>query len=114
MSRCLRDGVSRDSTSRQSDYSIASAAAQICAEDSGVVTNVRLGIGSVGDYPELLNVAELIGTPLNDNLIKDIVESATAEIETVEDLHASGVSKKSGHGIGLYEHYLTRVTTSRD
>ena len=48
----------------------------------------------MGDYPELLNVAELIGTPLNDNLIKDIVESATAEIETVEDLHASAAYRK--------------------
>jgi CO/xanthine dehydrogenase FAD-binding subunit len=79
---------------RKSDYALASAAAQINAEVGVGVTGIYLGVGSVGDFPEPLDVDGLIGTSLDDAVIGDVVHAAMEVVETVEDLHASAAYRK--------------------
>ena len=79
---------------RRSDYALASAAAQIDADADGTVTAIHLGVGSVGDFPERLDVDGLLGTVLDDASITDAVAAAIEAIETVEDLHASAAYRK--------------------
>ena len=79
---------------RQSDYALASAAAQINAEAGAGVTSIHLGVGAVGDFPERLDVDGLVGTSLDDASIADAVHAAVQDLETVEDLHATAAYRK--------------------
>ncbi len=84
---------------RKSDYALASAAAQINAAPDGTITDIFLGVGSVGDFPERLDVDGLMGaaaTPadLDDAAIADAVTTAMGAVETVEDLHATAAYRK--------------------
>ena len=79
---------------RRSDYALASAAAQIDADNDGTVTAIHLGIGSVGDFPERLDVDGLLGITMDDASITDAVAEAIDAIETVEDMHASAAYRK--------------------
>ena len=79
---------------RRSDYALASAAAQINFDSKGAAKTIRVGVGSIGDFPERLDVDHLLKTDLNDELIVATVKTAIAEIETVDDLHASAEYRK--------------------
>ena len=79
---------------RKSDYALASAAAQINFAAGSGVTSIHLGVGSVGDFPERLDVDQLCGTPLDDAAIADAVHAAMQMVETVEDLHATAAYRK--------------------
>ena len=52
--------------------------------------------GSIGDFPERLDVDHLLKTDLNDESIVATVKTAITEIETVDDLHASAEYRKRG------------------
>ena len=75
--------------SRRSDYAFASAAAQVVLDDDGSCLEVRLGVGSVGDVPERRDIDALCGSQLSDGEIEEAVGTALADLETVDDLHAS-------------------------
>jgi len=79
---------------RKSDYALASAAAQVNFVAGSGVTSIHLGVGSVGDFPERLDVDQLCGTPLDDAAIADAIHAAMQMVETVEDLHATAAYRK--------------------
>jgi CO/xanthine dehydrogenase FAD-binding subunit len=79
---------------RRSDYALASAAAQIDADEAGTPTAIHLGVGAIGDFPEKLDVDRLMSSGLGDAAIADAVTDAMAMLETVEDLHASAAYRK--------------------
>jgi CO/xanthine dehydrogenase FAD-binding subunit len=79
---------------RRSDYALASAAAQIDADETGTPTAIHLGVGSIGDFPERLDVDQLLSSGLGDAAITDTVTGAMAMLETVEDMHASAAYRK--------------------
>ncbi|MDC1383112.1 FAD binding domain-containing protein [Candidatus Puniceispirillum sp.] len=79
---------------RRSDYALASAAAQISASVDGRIEKIDVGVGSVGDFPERLKVDALLTSDLGDDTISQVLHAAMADIETVEDLHASAAYRK--------------------
>lgn len=79
----------REVASRRSDYAFASAGAQIVLGADGTCDEARLGIGSVGDTPVAVDVSGLAGTALADEDIRGAVAEALADLETVDDLHAT-------------------------
>ena len=79
---------------RRSDYALASAAAQISANANGKIEKIHVGVGSVGDFPERLDVDALLTSDLGDDTISEVLHAAMADIETVEDLHASAAYRK--------------------
>lgn len=79
---------------RRSDYALASAAAQINLGADGTVTAIHLGVGSIGDFPERLDVDSLLSTDLTDAALSAAVTDAIAMIDTVDDLHASASYRK--------------------
>ena len=79
---------------RRSDDALASAAAQINVEPGTGIKRICLAVGSIGDFPERLDVGMLSDTALDDKSIKDAVHDAMQYIETVGDLHASAEYRK--------------------
>lgn len=79
---------------RKSDYALASAAAQINFDANGNVETILVGVGSIGDFPERLEVDSLATTDLGDDSITSTVQTAISKIETVTDLHASAAYRK--------------------
>jgi CO/xanthine dehydrogenase FAD-binding subunit len=76
-------------SARQSDFAFVAAAAQIALDDDGRCLDVALGLGGVGDRALRIDVSPLIGEIITPALIADLVRSATADLETSSDLHAS-------------------------
>lgn len=79
---------------RRSDYALASAAAQINADNDGKIVDIHLGVGSVSDFPERLDVSGLLASDLGDDAISSVVYEAMSSIETVGDLHATASYRK--------------------
>ena len=75
--------------SRRSDYAFASAGAQVVLDADGTCKTALLGIGSVGDTPVAMDVAGLSGTRLTDGDIAAAVQAALADLDCVDDLHAT-------------------------
>ncbi|MBF9036111.1 hypothetical protein HKCCE2091_17835 [Rhodobacterales bacterium HKCCE2091] len=75
--------------SRRSDYAFASAGAQVVLDDDGACVQALLGIGSVGDVPVAVDVSDLAGTRLTDDDLKGAIEAALADLDCVDDLHAT-------------------------
>ncbi|WP_158625910.1 FAD binding domain-containing protein [Arsenicitalea aurantiaca] len=76
-------------SSRKSDFAFASAAAQLVLDADGACSELRVGVGGVGDVPLKLDAEALCGTRLADAEIRDFAVAAMADVETVGDLHAS-------------------------
>ena len=76
-------------SARQSDFAFVAAAAQVALDDDGRCLDVALGLGGVGDRALRIDVSPLIGEIITPALIADLVRSATADLETSSDLHAS-------------------------
>jgi len=76
---------------RRSDFAFVSAAAQIELTDDGKAKRIAIGIGAATDFPIRLESAEkqLAGTALDESRVKDAVRAALADIEPLQDLHAS-------------------------
>lgn len=75
--------------SRGGDYAFASAGAQIVLDEDGVCLEALLGIGSVGDVPVRIDVSALAGHRLDDAAIAEVTHQTLADLETVDDLHAT-------------------------
>lgn len=76
---------------RSSDFAFVSAAAQVELDAAGQCKRIAIGVGAVTDFPMRLESAEqqLTGGALDDAAIKDAVTAALADIEAMDDLHAS-------------------------
>ena len=76
---------------RRSDFAFVAAAAQVELGDDGICNRIAIGIGAVTDSPLRLDGVEkqLIGTSLEDGKAKDALRAALADIEPLDDLHAS-------------------------
>lgn len=81
-------------SARRSDFAFVSAAAQVAIDDDGRCVEVALGIGGAGERPLKLDIARLVGTNLDSKLVADAVASATADLETLDDLHASAAYRR--------------------
>jgi CO/xanthine dehydrogenase FAD-binding subunit len=83
-------------SARKSDFALVAAAAQVALDADGRCTALAVGLGGAGDTPVRLDsVAEaLIGSRLEEEAIREAVENATADFETADDLHASGVYRR--------------------
>lgn len=76
---------------RRSDFAFVSAAAQLTLQPDGACRRLALGIGAATEFPIRLQTAEraLLGTRLDEAVVRAAVEHALREIETLADLHAS-------------------------
>jgi len=76
---------------RRSDFAFVSAAAQIELSADGICKRVAIGVGAATDFPIRLDSAEeqLKGTALDAKAVNAAVREALADIEALEDLHAS-------------------------
>jgi CO/xanthine dehydrogenase FAD-binding subunit len=81
-------------SARRSDFAFVSAAAQVAIDDDGRCIEVALGIGGAGERPLKLDMAQLVGTDLDSKLLSDAVAAATADLETLDDLHASAAYRR--------------------
>lgn len=76
-------------SARQSDFAFVAAAAQVALDDAGRCVEATLGLGGVGDRAIRIDVAPLVGGAPTRAAIADVVRSATADLETSSDLHAT-------------------------
>jgi CO/xanthine dehydrogenase FAD-binding subunit len=78
-------------SARPGDFAFAAAAAQIGLDTDGVCRRAALGIGALSAFPLRLDqVAKAIeGTRAEENVVREMVRAALADIEPLSDLHAS-------------------------
>ncbi|MBI2716022.1 MAG: FAD binding domain-containing protein [Rhizobiales bacterium] len=76
---------------RRSDFAFVSAAAQVELGDDGKAKRIAIGVGAATDFPLRLESAEqqLKGGALDDAKVRAALREALADIEPLEDLHAS-------------------------
>jgi CO/xanthine dehydrogenase FAD-binding subunit len=76
-------------SARKSDFALVAAAAQLALDAEGRCVDAALGLSGIGDRAIALDVSPLIGERPTAALISDLVRSATQNIETIADLHAT-------------------------
>jgi CO/xanthine dehydrogenase FAD-binding subunit len=76
---------------RRGDFAFVSAAAQVQLGGDGACQRIAIGVGAATDFPLRLAGAEeqLVGTRLDAKAVQKVVREVLADIETLEDLHAS-------------------------
>lgn len=76
---------------RSSDFAFVSAAVQLKLADDGNCERITIGIGAVTDFPIRLDSAAeaLTGTKLGGADVREAVRAALADVEPMDDLHAS-------------------------
>jgi CO/xanthine dehydrogenase FAD-binding subunit len=76
---------------RRSDFAFVAAAAQVELSDEGKCKRIAIGVGAATECPLRLVAAEkqLTGTALDEGEVKDAIRAALADIEPLDDLHAS-------------------------
>ncbi|HMJ41045.1 MAG TPA: FAD binding domain-containing protein [Pseudolabrys sp.] len=81
---------------RRSDFAFVAAAAQVELGPDGKCKRIAIGVGAATDFPMRLDSAEqqLTGTALDEAAIKDAVTDALADIDALDDLHASAAYRK--------------------
>jgi len=81
---------------RRSDFAFVSAAAQVELTDDGKCKRIAIGVGAATDIPIRLDSAEqqLKGSTLDGGKIKAAVAEALADIEPLDDLHASAAYRR--------------------
>ena len=81
---------------RRSDFAFVSAAAQIERGNDGKAKRIAIGVGAATDCPIRLYAAEmqLTNTTLDAAKVKSAVIEALADIEPLEDLHATGAYRR--------------------
>jgi CO/xanthine dehydrogenase FAD-binding subunit len=83
-------------SARKSDFALVAAAVQVALDADGRCTALAVGLGGVGDTPVRLDAVTegLIGSRLEDKIVRDAVEAATADLDTADDLHASAAYRR--------------------
>jgi CO/xanthine dehydrogenase FAD-binding subunit len=81
---------------RRSDFAFVSSAVQVQLDADGKCKRIAIGVGAATDFPMRLDSAEqqLIGTTLDTAKVKDAVTEALADIEALDDLHATAAYRK--------------------
>lgn len=81
----------REVASRQGDFAIVAAAAQVALDGDGTCTRVAAALGGVAPRPVRIAALEdaLTGTRLEDRAIDAALASVEAVIEPDDDLHAT-------------------------
>ena len=76
---------------RRSDFAFVAAAAQVVLDGGGKCKRIAIGVGAATDVPIRLESAEtqLTGSVLDEKTVTDAVRAALADIEPLDDLHAS-------------------------
>ncbi|HEY4073053.1 MAG TPA: FAD binding domain-containing protein [Herbaspirillum sp.] len=90
---------------RHGDFAIVSAAAQLSIDRDGVCTRAALGVGGAAQtampFPDLAQ--QLVGSRLDDQLLRDVAQEAAKKVEPTGDLQASVA----------YRHHLAGVYAER-
>jgi CO/xanthine dehydrogenase FAD-binding subunit len=83
-------------SARKSDFALVAAAAQVALDADGRCTALAVGLGGAGDTPVRLDAVteKLIGSRLEDEIVRDAVEAAAADLDTADDLHASAAYRR--------------------
>lgn len=76
-------------SARQSDFAFVAAAAQLALDEDGRCLDATLGFGGVGDRAVRVDISPLVGESPSQGVIEDLVRTATRDIETSSDLHAT-------------------------
>lgn len=81
---------------RRSDFAFVSAAAQVEFDGAGTCKRIAIGVGAATDFPLRLASAEqqLTGGTLAPAAVKAAVTEALADIDALEDLHASAAYRR--------------------
>lgn len=81
-------------SARRSDFAFVSAAAQVALDDDGKCVELALGLGGASERPLRIDVASLVGSKLEQSRVVEAIQAATADIETMDDLHASAAYRR--------------------
>src|SRR5712671_7453853 len=86
---------------RHGDFAMVAAAAQIAIDGDGRCVRAAFGLGGVGGTPLAFPriAARLVGTRLDDAVVKDAADAAAAESEPGSDLHASAEYRRHLAGV---------------
>jgi len=86
---------------RHGDFAMVAAAAQIAVDGDGRCVRAAFGLGGVGGTPLAFPgiAARLVGTRLDDAVVKDAANAAAAESEPGSDLHASAEYRRHLAGV---------------
>jgi CO/xanthine dehydrogenase FAD-binding subunit len=81
---------------RASDFAFVSAAAQIELDADNKCKRIAIGVGAATDHPIRLDSAErqLTGGALDPDAVRAAVEEALANIEPLDDLHATAAYRR--------------------
>ena len=79
---------------RKSDYALASASAYVDCKDTGEIDNIKLGIGGVGDFPQLIEFSQHWDRKQNKKSITNAIKESLSEVDFVSDYHASSEYRK--------------------
>jgi CO/xanthine dehydrogenase FAD-binding subunit len=81
---------------RRSDFALAAAAAQVALDAEGRCSALAVGIGGATATPLRLGAvsAALMGSRLEEGAVREAVEAATANLETLGDHHASAAWRR--------------------
>ena len=83
-------------SARSSDFAFVASAAQVALDADGRCIALGVGIGGAGDTPVRLDTLSdaLVGSRLEEAVVRNAVAAATADLETEDDLHASAAYRK--------------------
>ncbi|HEX6841892.1 MAG TPA: FAD binding domain-containing protein [Stellaceae bacterium] len=81
---------------RHSDFSVATAAAQVLLDDAGICRRAAIGVGGTDTVPARVDAAaeRLLGTRLAEGDIADCAGIAEQAIVTATDFHASAAYRR--------------------
>jgi CO/xanthine dehydrogenase FAD-binding subunit len=83
-------------SARSSDFAFVSSAVQVQLDADNKCKRIAIGVGAATDFPIRLDAAEaqLAGTTLDAGKVKDAVTAGLADIEALDDLHATAAYRK--------------------
>jgi len=86
---------------RHGDFAMVAAAAQIAIDGDGRCVRAAFGLGGAGGTPLAFPkiAARLVGTRLDDAVVKDAANAAAADSEPGSDLHASAEYRRHLAGV---------------
>jgi CO/xanthine dehydrogenase FAD-binding subunit len=84
----------KEISARRSDFAFVSVAAQVSLDEAGGCEALAAGVGGAGDRPVALDLAGLVGTELGLADVEEAVRLALADLEAIDDLHASAAYRR--------------------
>ncbi|MDB5762521.1 MAG: hypothetical protein JWQ21_1516 [Herminiimonas sp.] len=88
-------------STRQGDFAIVAAAAQVSLDETGRCTQASLGIGGAGPAPQAFPDlgAQLTGSRLEDDLLREVAQQISLQVEPNNDLQASAAYRRHLAGV---------------